>query len=95
LKLFRPYRCVTWFSSPTGRLIIVSALNGHYLTQRLHPIHIVSEIIVIFDVFETSIHILPVLFTGHVLAHSSAHLFGLHLSELTIAIRCLSVSIFC
>jgi hypothetical protein len=73
--------------------MIVNALNGHYLTQRLHPIHIVSEIIVIFDVFVTSIHILPVLFTGHVLAHSSAHLFGLHFSELTIAIRCLSVSI--
>lgn len=34
----------------------------------------------------TSMHNLPVLFTGHVLAHSYLHFLGLHLSGLIMAI---------
>jgi len=42
----------------------------------------------------TSIHILPILLTGHVLAHSYLHFLGLHLSGLMIAILSLLSDIF-
>jgi hypothetical protein len=46
----------------------------------------------IFDALVTSIQILPVLLTGHDLAHSNWHFLGLHLSGLIIATLNLSVS---
>ena len=42
----------------------------------------------------TSIHILPILLTGHVFAHSYLHFLGLHLSGLMIAILSLLSDIF-
>jgi len=42
------------------------------------------------EVGYTSIHTLPVLFTGHVFLHSYLHFLGLHLSGLMMAILSLS-----
>jgi hypothetical protein len=58
------------------------------------PMQSVSEIKQILLALVTSIQILPVLLTGHVLEHSCEHFLGLHLSGLIIATLSLSVSIF-
>lgn len=63
------------------------------LTQIPHPMHSSSDSVAILESEATSIHSFPIRTTGHDRLHSCLHLFGLHLSELTIAIRvCLSVS---
>lgn len=55
--------------------------------------HSSSDIDAILLLGVTSIHSLPIRTTGQDFLHSCLHLFGLHLSELTIAIRVnLSVS---
>ena len=52
-----------------------------------------SEIFAILSFEATSIHNFPIRTTGQLFLHSCRHLFGLHLSELTMAILvCLSVS---
>ena len=57
------------------------------------PIHRVSEIVDILSVGDTSIHNFPIRTTGQDFLHSWRHRLGLHLSELTMAIRVsLSVS---
>lgn len=63
------------------------------LTQIPHPIHSSSEIEAILSLGATSIHSFPIRTTGQYFLHSCRHRFGLHLSELTMAIRIsLSVS---
>lgn len=63
------------------------------LTQIPHPIQSSSEREAIFERGVTSIQSFPIRTTGQDFLHSCRHLFGLHLSSLTIAIRvCLSVS---
>lgn len=59
----------------------------HTFTHIPHPMHNSSdmEAILLFGV--TSIQSFPILTTGQDLLHSCLHRFGLHLSELTIAIR--------
>jgi predicted small secreted protein len=69
-------------------LIILIALNGHFLTQRPQPMHNTYEIYAIVEVGITSIHNLSVLLTGHVFLHSCLHFFGLHFYLLIIAILC-------
>jgi hypothetical protein len=55
--------------------------------------HSSSDKEAIFQSGCTSMHSFPILTTGQDFLHSCLHLFGLHLSEFTIAIRvCLSVS---
>jgi hypothetical protein len=49
--------------------------------------HSDSEMKAIFDDGATSMHILPMRTTGHDRLHSCLHFRGLHLSELTMAIR--------
>ena len=76
-----------------GKLIIVMALNGHFLTHIPQPMHRASEMKHILLAFVTSMHIFSILFGGQTFAHSYEHFFGLHLSGLIIAIRSFSVSI--
>mgnify|MGYP003597811394 CR=1 FL=1 len=70
--------------------MILIASNGHLLTHIPHPIHKISEIKQIVEVFVTSMQSLSALFTGHVFLHSRPHFLGLHLSGLMIAILSLS-----
>jgi hypothetical protein len=70
-----------------GMLIILILPNGHNLLQAPQPIHKYSDSVAILDVLVTSIHNLPIFTTGHDFLHSIAHLLGLHLSGLIIAIR--------
>lgn len=53
-----------------GKLIILIALKGHFITQALQPIQSASFIIAVFEPFDTSIHNLPYLLTGHPFLHS-------------------------
>ena len=63
------------------------------LTQIPHPMHNSSEIDAILLFGVTSIQSFPILTTGQDRLHSCLHLLGLHLSELTMAMRVnLSVS---
>ena len=50
------------------------------------PMQRVSEMAAILSVGDTSMQSFPILTTGHDFLHSCLHLFGLHLSALTIAI---------
>ncbi|PKC09049.1 hypothetical protein RhiirA5_290324, partial [Rhizophagus irregularis] len=63
---------------------IIIAPNGHFLMQIPQPIHSSSEIK--GKDFKIQIKCLPILTTGHDFLHSCLHFFGLHLSELTMAI---------
>ncbi|RKP24128.1 hypothetical protein SYNPS1DRAFT_7454, partial [Syncephalis pseudoplumigaleata] len=71
------------------------ASNGHFFGQIPHPIHRVSEMKAIFESGVTSIQSLPTArtphlpmrTTGQLFLHSCRHFLGLHLSELTRAIR--------
>jgi hypothetical protein len=57
------------------------------------PIQSVSEMAAILSLGVTSMQSFPILTTGQDFLHSCRHLLGLHLSELTMAIRVnLSVS---
>jgi len=77
---------VTWLSRFVGKLMIWMASKGHFLGQIPHPIQRRSLMKAILLAGSTSIHSLPVLTTGHAFLHSWRHFFGLHLSELTMAI---------
>jgi hypothetical protein len=57
LNEFLPNRCVHSFYIFLGMLIILIALNGHFLTHRPHPIHSIYEIYAMTDVLSTSIQI--------------------------------------
>ncbi|ORX61867.1 hypothetical protein DM01DRAFT_260735 [Hesseltinella vesiculosa] len=70
------------------------APKGHFFTQIPQPIHNSSEMKAIFDVGSTSIQNLPEKKIKHgwmaiffMAYHSCLHFLGLHLSELTMAIR--------
>ena len=86
-----------------GKLIISMALYGHFFTQIPHPIHISSEITLIFEVLFTCTHNVPISTRGQYRLHSRAHLDGLHytssykgtstLSPFTLAIRVLRSNI--
>lgn len=67
--------------------MIEIASKGHFLEQIPHPIHSSSDIKAILSAGDTSMHNFPILTTGHDFLHSCLHLFGLHLSLLTMAIR--------
>ncbi|OUS46389.1 hypothetical protein BE221DRAFT_75014 [Ostreococcus tauri] len=86
LNVFGPYRCVVSFSRFFGRLIIVSASNGHFFTQIPHPMHSSSERNAILSFGETSMQSLPTFTTGHDRLHSCLHFLGRHFSALTMAI---------
>ena len=73
LKLLAEYRCVTCDSRLVGRLMILMALKGHFLTQIPHPIHSRSEMKAIFDSGVTSMQSLPVRTTGQDFLHSCRH----------------------
>ena len=81
---------MTWLDKPFGKLMILIALYGHFLTHIPQPMHKFSEIWQIVEVLFTSIQSLPVLLTGHVLEHSYPHFLGLHLSGFMMAIRSFS-----
>ncbi|PWN53934.1 hypothetical protein IE53DRAFT_309315 [Violaceomyces palustris] len=63
------------------------ASNGHFFGQIPQPMQRASEMKAILLVEVTSIQSLPILTTGQDFLHSCRHFFGLHLSELTMAIR--------
>ncbi|KAI9593846.1 hypothetical protein BDF19DRAFT_386933, partial [Syncephalis fuscata] len=68
------------------------ASNGHFFGQIPQPIQSVSEMKAILASGLTSRHQpywlhLPIRTTGQLFLHSCRHFFGLHLSELTSAIR--------
>lgn len=102
LKEFLPYLWVVSFCKLLGKLIIFIASNGHFykiyintnfnncfkltFTQIPQPIQSSSDIEAILLFGVTSIHNFPIRTTGHDFLHSWRHRFGLHLSELTIAI---------
>ncbi len=93
LKEFFEYRCVVCLSRLLGTLMMVMASKGHFFTQIPQPMQSSSDSEAIFESGDTSIHNFPIRTTGHDFLHSWRHRFGLHLSELTMAIRvCLSVS---
>lgn len=94
LNEFLPYRWVHNFSRFLGMLIILMALNGHFLTHIPHPMHRIYEIYAMTEVGMTSMHILSVLLTGQDFLHSCLHFFGLHFYLFTMAILCF-VSILC
>jgi trans-aconitate methyltransferase len=75
LKEFAEYLWVTSFSRLVGRLIMLIAPKGHFLTQIPQPMHRVSEIKAILEVGSTSIQSLPVLTTGHDFLHSCLHFY--------------------
>lgn len=56
-----------------GRLMILMALKGHFLTQIPHPMQRRSEMKAIFDSGVTSMQSLPVRTTGHDFLHSCRH----------------------
>lgn len=66
--------------------MIFMASKGHLFTHIPQPMHKVSEMKQITEVGYTSMHSLPVLFTGQVFLHSCLHFLGLHLSGLIMAI---------
>ena len=61
---------MTWDSRFVGRLMMLMAPNGHFLTQIPHPIHNLSEMKAIFDSGATSMQSFPVRTTGHDFLHS-------------------------
>ncbi|RKP33749.1 hypothetical protein BJ085DRAFT_16413 [Dimargaris cristalligena] len=63
------------------------ASKGHFLTQIPQPMHSSSEMKEILLVGRTSIHSLPIRFTGQPRLHSCRHFLGLQRSALTMAIR--------
>jgi len=84
---FGPYRCVVSPSRLLGKFMIWMASNGHFFTQIPQPMQSSSEIQASFEDGVTSIHNFPTLTTGQYRLHSCLHFLGLHLSELTTAIR--------
>lgn len=87
LNEFGPYRCVVSPSRLLGKFMIWMASNGHFFTQIPQPMQSSSEIQASFEDGVTSIHNFPTLTTGQYRLHSCLHFLGLHLSELTTAIR--------
>ena len=67
--------------------MILIASKGQRFTHMPQPMHKISEMKHIVEVFVTSMHNLSALFTGHVFLHSRPHFLGLHLSGFIIAIR--------
>ena len=87
LKELAEYLCVVSLLKFDGKLIIPMASKGHFLTQIPHPMHNSSEMKAILSFGVTSMQSLPIRTTGQDFLHSCRHLFGLHLSLFTIAIR--------
>ena len=87
MNVLAPNLCVVSCSRLDGRLMIWMASNGHFFTQMPHPMQSVSLMSAVFECVSTSMHSFPVRTTGQLLLHSWRHLFGLHLSALTIAMR--------
>lgn len=87
LNEFWPYLKLTWLSKADGRFSIQIALNGHFFTQILQPMHNYSDISARFDAFVTTIHFLSSLFTGQLALQRRPHFYGLQRSGNTTAIR--------
>ena len=59
MNQFSPNLWDTYSGRSVGRFIILIASKGHFLTQRLQPIHKASLIVAHLSDFSTLIHILP------------------------------------
>ena len=82
-----------WRGESESKRASARRFRARTFTQIPHPMQSSSESTAILLVGATSMHSLPIRTTGQLLLHSWRHLFGLHLSVLTMAIRvCLSVS---
>lgn len=89
----KPNLCETYSGKSIGKLIILIALKGHFLTQRLQPMHSISLIKAKGSSFSTLMQILPWALMGQIFLHSRLHFFGLHFSSFKIANHFLSFAI--
>ncbi len=88
LKLFSPKRWLQSFSSSSGKLTMLIAWKGHFLTQMPHPLQSVSEIIALSP--STLIASTRLRTIGQKCTQSWLHFFVLHLSVFNTASRVIS-----
>jgi hypothetical protein len=85
LKLFSLKRWLQSFSSSSGRLTMLMALKGHFLTHIPQPLHRVSDMTALFPSTLMASTLLRTI--GQKLTQTWLHFLTLHLSWLSTAIR--------
>jgi len=78
LKAFGPKRWLQSFSSSSGKLTMLIALKGHFLTHMPQPLHSFSEMMILFSSKRLAYTRLRNM--GQYFMNIWFHFFGFHLS---------------